>query len=434
LLTVCVAFGLVPRSSASSLVAPSVSELSSPVVVAARESAALQSKPTPKQAIHDGLVWLARHQNPDGSWSPKSLKERCPPGKTCGVEYPKTPFTPHYDEGVTGLAVLAFVRGGYGADAKQELVDPTSQHRYKPDEVVRRALEWLKKTQNNEGSFQKDRTFMYNQDVATLAMIEAAAATKSDAWKESAERGVEMIEKAQRPNPKGDGLWGWRYGSRTEVEAGVGKTPKSEKAKAELCDSDTSVTAWSIAALATARDLLGVQISKDSFAGAIDFLDYVSLTDGRVAYQNPDQAGATVTGPNDQFTYHPAAMSALGMVVRLNAHHDRKHPFFELAAQRILQDLPTLSADNLSTDYYYWYEASIALNRFDGEGSGAKAKKKYSGPWNKAATQALLALQDHAKGACTNGGWVTPDRWSYTGGAVYCTAMGVLALEACNPK
>ena len=56
-------------------------------------SSPFQTKLTPKQAIHDGLLWLARHQNTDGSWSAAALKERCTPGKPCGVEIPKHPFT-----------------------------------------------------------------------------------------------------------------------------------------------------------------------------------------------------------------------------------------------------------------------------------------------------------------------------------------------------
>jgi hypothetical protein len=41
----------------------------------------------------------------------------------------------------------------------------------------------------------------------------------------------------------------------------------------------------------------------------------------------------------------------------------------------------------------------------------------------------LLPLQDHADRACSNGGWITPDRWSYAGGPLYSTAINVLTLE-----
>jgi hypothetical protein len=393
-----------------------------------------QGRPSAKQAIQDGLVWLARHQSADGAWELETLKQRCTPGKPCGVELPKHEFTSHYDEGITGLAILCFVRDGYGPEAKHELIDPMSQRHYVTGEVVTRALEWLKKDQKENGAYQHDsKIFMYNVDIATLAMIECAATSKNDAWKESAQRAVDLIERAQRPSPSGEGLWGWRYGSRVEVEAQVGAHPKDDKAKAELCDSDTSLTAWSAAALSAAQNA-GLKVAKESLDGAIDFCNYVSLTDGRVGYMSPDQAGMAVTGFNDQFLYHPPVMSALGMVIRLYANKDRKHPFFELAAQRIVQDLPTVTADKLSIDYYYWYQASLALNRFDGELSAAKTKKKYSGPWDKALTPVLIDLQDRTKNACSNGGWIVPDRWCYAGGPIYTTAMAVLALEACNPK
>ena len=42
---------------------------------------------------------------------------------------------------------------------------------------------------------------------------------------------------------------------------------------------------------------------------------------------------------------------------------------------------------------------------------------------------AVLGLQDHKERACTNGGWMVPDRWSYDGGPIYTTALNVLSLE-----
>jgi hypothetical protein len=349
------------------------------------------------------------------------------------MEDPQHPFTQHFDEGITGLALLGFLRGGYGPDSKAELVDPMSQQRWKPAEVVTRALDALKTRQRKDGAFAAEAVFMYNHAIATLAMVEACTATKSDAWSECAQRAVDLLEDAQRKQCNGDALWGWRYAPRREIEAGVKRAPKKENAATELCDSDISVTGWAIAALSAAQHAK-LKVRQDSLDGALDFCNYVTLRDGRVGYTKPEEAGMAVTGLNDRFVYHTASMSALGMIVRLHTGRDRKHPFFELAAQLIVKDLPAISADKLSIDYYYWYQGSSALNAYEGEATGPSTKKRFSAPWNKAATQALIELQDHAKAECSNGGWTIGDRWSVHGGPAYCTAMAVLALEACNPK
>ncbi|MFM7283054.1 MAG: hypothetical protein ACKO32_14890, partial [Planctomycetia bacterium] len=79
-------------------------------------------------------------------------------------------------------------------------------------------------------------------------------------------------------------------------------------------------------------------------------------------------------------------------------------------------------------DYYYWYYASLALNQFDGPDSPRKSGK-YWGPWNKAMVDCVVGLQDATEKSCNRGGWMTMDRWAYTGGAVYTTAINVLTLE-----
>jgi hypothetical protein len=404
-----------------------------PAKIAAASMVPPDAKSTPHKAVQDGLAWLARHQNPDGTWGAMSLKARCNGGKCCAMESAKPPFGDHYDEGITGLAILAFLRAGYGSDSKQEIVDVLSQQRWKPGEVVTRALDALKTKQRKDGAFAHERVFMYNHAIATLAMAEACVATKSDAWTEPAQRAIDLLEAAQRKQCNGDQLWGWRYATRRDAEASAGRLPKDEAAAKALCDADISVTAWAIAALSAAQHAK-LNVRKESLDGALDYCDYVTLKDGRVGYTKPEEAGMAVTGVNDSYNYHTASMSALGMIVRLHTGHDRKHPFFELAAQLIVKDLPTISSDKLSIDYYYWYQGSSALNAYEGEGNASPSKKRFSGPWNKAATQALLDLQDHAKTACSNGGWITGDRWAYAGGPAYCTAMAVMSLEACNPK
>ena len=375
-------------------------------------------------AVLEGLRWLVRHQNPDGSWGARALKERCAAETPCFD--PQASLTDHYDEGLTGLALLCFLGAGFGHDSRQYIVDPVQARRHRIGEVVKKGLEWLKRRQNPDGSFSRDRTFMYDEALATMALSEAYGLTRKRYWGEPAQKAVDFLQRAQRPNPSGQGLWGWRYASRQEVEDFRGSTgnPGFER---ELYDSDTSVTTWCVMALKSAQ-ISGLSVEPAALDGAMEFCRFATASDGLVGYLDAKGAGQVVTGPNDHFTYHAGTMSALGMCIRIFAKHDPSDPFLELAARRIVQDLPAVSKDRLSVDYYYWYYASIALNQLDGEGSPRRTGR-YWNPWNRAMVEAVLALQDKTERACTCGGWITGDRWSYAGGPVYSTAINVLTLE-----
>src|SRR6185503_9710310 len=54
-----------------------------------------------ENAVTEALKWLARHQNPDGSWGAKNHLDHCVGSKCAGVG------DPEFDTGVTGLALLA---------------------------------------------------------------------------------------------------------------------------------------------------------------------------------------------------------------------------------------------------------------------------------------------------------------------------------------
>src|SRR5262249_29286649 len=128
-----------------------------------------------EKAVLDGLRWLCRHQNPDGSWSPTTLNERCPCDDP--MYNPKTAYTKNFDEGLTGMALLCFLGAGLSHDSKQDIVDTAMAKRYKAGEVVKNGLQWLCKKQNPEGSFSTGRPFMYNEALACMAVAEAYGLT-----------------------------------------------------------------------------------------------------------------------------------------------------------------------------------------------------------------------------------------------------------------
>ena len=270
---------------------------------------------------------------------------------------------------------------------------------------------------------------MYNEALACMAMCEAYGLTQTRYWKGPAQKSVDFIQNAQRPSPDGQGLWGWRYESRMEVEDFRRTGSDSAEYKQQLHDSDTSVTAWCVMALKSAQ-LSGLEVKPESMAGAMKFCTWVTGADGLVGYTSPNTAGATVQGEDDSFVYHPAVMSALGMCIRIFTQHDPDDPFLELAAKQVIKDLPKDNKDKKapSFDYYYWYYASLALNQLDGPDSPRKSGK-YWGPWNKAMVETVLALQTSADRSCNNGGWIQQDRWAHNGGCIYTTAINILTLE-----
>ncbi|HET6201578.1 MAG TPA: prenyltransferase/squalene oxidase repeat-containing protein [Planctomycetota bacterium] len=390
---------------------------------AARGRAAGATQGTEK-AVLEGLRWLLRHQNPDGSWDVESLNDRCIPESRClRADAPVSSLK--VSEGLTALSLLAFLGAGYSNESKQDVVDTVKAKRHRVGEAVKNGLQWLAKRQKADGSFSADRPFLYNEALATLALAEAYGVTQNRYWRDYAQKGVDFLVAAQRPNPNGQGLWGWRYAPRAEVEKRIAEDPSYDKK--ELHDSDISVTGWVVMALKSA-DLSGLKVPPEVYDGAMEFTKFVTGTNGQVGYLDARQAGLKVSGVNDHYTYHPATMSALAACARIFGKKDPTDPFFDLAAKQMIADLPAVTKDQLSIDYYYWYYGSLALNQLDGPDSPRKTGK-FWGPWNRAMTEAVLGLQEKEERSCRRGGWIVGDRWCYAGGPIYSTAINVLTLE-----
>jgi hypothetical protein len=363
-----------------------------------------------ERAVREGLLWLARHQQPDGSWSAATLSAECTPGHPCAPA--SADYSRMYDPGLTGLALLAFLGRGLSTENNAFLVDEAFGHKYLSREIVRNGVRWLTQAQGPDGSFKDFPSLLYNEAIGTLALSEAYALSGNTKLREPAERAVRYLVGAQKANPFGSGRWGWRY------------TPGGDTV------ADTSVTGWVVMALKSAQ-LAGLSVPREALDGAVDYINWATGKDGLVGYLDPQGAGEAVSGHGDQFDYHVGTMSALGMLVRTFTKHDIQDPFLEQAAQQIVKDLPRVGEDRLSVDYYYWYYGSLALNQFDGPGSPRPDHGKYWDAWNNAMITAVLQLQDDTKegGQCSRGGWLTPDRWCYAGGPVYATALNVLTLE-----
>ena len=380
-----------------------------------------------EEAVLEGLRWLIRHQEEDGSWSPLTLGTHCK-----GPQGPCIPTTVevghNLDEGLTGLALLCFLGQGISIGSKIEIVDTAMGKRHIAGDVVKRGVLWLVDRQHEDGSFSEDR-FMYEEALASMAVFEAYGISRNRELKRPAQKAVDFLVAAQKLGPEST-RWGWRYSPKSILDE---KLKKGELSQDEYNHEgvDISVTGWVVMALKSAA-LAGLDVPHESLEGALEYARYATGEEGLVGYQNPAQAGQKLNGARDQFTYHTGTMSALGMLVRTFVSQDLDDPFLDLAAKHIIKDLPEVSKDHLSIDYYYWYYATLALNQFDGPDSPRKGAGKYWEPWNKQLIASILQLQDDSKDrdVCTRGGWLVDDRWGGNSGyAIYNTTLSVLTLE-----
>ncbi len=270
-------------------------------------------------SIRSGLGWLIRHQNPDGSWSANSLAAHCTSDPKCDVS--KEKYDERLNAGVTALAVLAFLQTGHGPTSDVQIENPVADGATDVGDVVTKALEWLCKRQQLNGQFTPQRAFLYSEALAATALAEGFYRSRDERWKAPAQRAIDFVQSAQRLSPAGSGRWGWRYDSREQVEHDFVGRP-AEELKKRVYDADTSVTGWCVRALQSAT-LAGLDVQPESTAGALAFIRWVSVDNGFVGYIDPKTAGATVTGKNDQFRYHPSVMSALALSVRTSVARDR---------------------------------------------------------------------------------------------------------------
>jgi len=349
---------------------------------------------SPDKMVMAGLLWLARHQNPNGSWGAISFQHQCQGSQCSGTG------STEYDIGLTGLALLAFTGAGY---------TPFSQDVYGEDkvnfgQVVRRAVRFLLKIQNDEGVFGSVTSgkFMYNQAVATYALTDLYGLTAHTPagmmFKSEAQKAVDYLVKAQNPGQA------WRYQPRDG-------------------DNDVSVMGWCVMALKTAEGA-GLKVPRAAFTDMKAYLDEV--TDevyGTVGYVSKGGRAIRQREQNINVAYQDS-LTAVGIMARIFIDGDTKDERIKKGADLLIRSLPVWDTETYGKlDYYYWFYASYALYQYDGpNGSCWNA-------WNKKMKDVLLASQNNLESACEYGSWDAIGRWCDEAGRVYATAINVLTLE-----
>lgn len=204
-------------------------------------------------AVTRGLIWLAKHQNPDGSWSLHGFTSAGDCAGQCADAGGRS------DNAGTALALLPFLGAG------QTHLD--GQYR----DQVKAGLEWLVRYQGSDGDLRgRGIGNMYAHGQCTIALCEAYAMTRDPWLREPAQKAVDFIVAAQHS------AGGWRY------QPGQ--------------PGDTSVVGWQLMALRSAQ-MAYLEVPDDAFTKANRFLDSVQQDryGGLYAYQSGNKASEAMT-------------------------------------------------------------------------------------------------------------------------------------------
>jgi hypothetical protein len=338
-------------------------------------------------AVLEALIWLARHQNPDGSWSPKHFSARCTGEQSCNG-----PGEEAFTVGLTSLSLLAFLGAGYSQLSRDVYYSTETPRRpVRFGRVAKMALQWLMARQSPDGSLGVGTPKgIYNHAIAALALSEAYGMTAAQPLQAPAQRAIDFLVAAQEPGA------GWGYSA--------GRGP-----------SNSSVTGWAVWALYSA-ELSELHFPKKAYDGVLAWYDGVTdPTTHDVGYAkgiSPDEAG----GSGGRST-----TTAQGILARIFLRKRKTDP--ELGAvPRLAGEAPEWKPGKI--DFTLWHFASSAVFQFDGP-DGPLWKR-----WTTPMAGALLPPQKRRQDGCPNGSWDPEmDRWGAVGGRVYATAINALTLE-----
>lgn len=373
-------------------------------------------------AVLEGLRWLARHQNDDGSWGATTFATHCTTNPPC---LPRdSELGTRFDAGMTALALLAFLGQGLSIDSKLQIVDTAMGTRKSAGTIVKKGIQWLIANQKPDGSFSSSDTvfeFPENDTLPTMAICEAYGLSKARLLKRPAQLAFDFLIAAQKRDKSGAVRTGWGPCSYADIvqrrDSGELDDSEFEKLNALV---DPTVTCWVVMALQSA-ELCELRVPPDVLPAALAYV--TAATASEVDPPRVDDG--------DKYVYHPARQRALAMLTRTFAGAPITDPYFERGSKELASDPPDFGKDGLSVDFYYWYFGTIALNQYDGPDSPRPGAGKSWSRWNKALVDAILPLQDKStqKNVCSRGGWLQGTRGNRRGLELRNTALNIMTLE-----
>jgi len=341
-------------------------------------------------AVIPALRWLARHQNADGGWSADGFSGCCA-GVPCFGS-----GRSEFDEGVTSLAVIAFLGAGYSPLSKDTYTDPADPGR--PiffGETVKKGVKWLMSRQDDEGCLgPRGPKFLYNHCLATLALCEVYGMTASGPLQDPSQKAVNFLVAARNPGA------GWRYGLRDG-------------------ETDTSVTGWALMALKSA-ELSELVFPRTAVNEPMAWLNGATQAGSlpAIAYRVADDRPSTIPRGPVIFADHPT-MTAVGIFCA--GLQSRPRALAPGLVGTLMEQPPVWAPGRV--DYHYWYFGTSAIANHTA----------VTGPmwttWASSLKKALVEHQRTSAHGCENGSWDSaPDRWGAEGGRVYATAINALTL------
>ncbi len=257
--------------------------------------------------------------------------------------------------------------------------ETTSSERY--GETVHKAINFLLAEQERSGPAGAftvlDQQGVYAHGIATYAISEAFAMTAHPELRESMDKAIRHIIRGQQPGGGFD--YHFNKGSRR----------------------DTSVTGWMIQAMKAAQ-MAGCQVEglSEAIDKAAEDIKSVSGVDGRFGYTNS--------------TSNQPAVTAIGALsLQLAGHgHDRT----VAAALTYMRNNETCSWDRTDVyrAMYQWFYTTQAMFHHGGQGWTQ---------WNNQFAPAYVNAQFE------DGRWQSPGRGDNNVGPAYTTALGALTLQ-----
>lgn len=217
-----------------------------------------------ERAVEAGLEWLARQQQPDGSWDFQQV-----PGDAGDLECPM---------GATGLALLAYLGAGH--------THRDGTYRSHVNEGLRYLVDHMQISESGGWLGGTGLATMYVQAIGAIALCEACSMTKDPELRRPAQLAIDFICKAQDPSGGG-----WRY-----------RIPQA---------GDTSVFGWQLMALQSAK-IAELSVPPRVSTRAAKFLKSVEF-DGGASF-----------GYQDSRNVRPS-MTAVGLLCRMYLGREQSH-------------------------------------------------------------------------------------------------------------
>ncbi|MFC1587077.1 hypothetical protein ACFL54_02100 [Planctomycetota bacterium] len=185
-------------------------------------------------------------------------------------------------------------------------------------------------------------------------------------------------------------------------------------------DNDTSVTTWMAVALSVGSKA-NIRVPKSAFDGVRNWLDFVTgKVYFRVGYQSPGGSSAIPSELRKKFR-NSENCTAMALLCRMLLRENKTSAALRAGVALLSQDLPDWNFEDGAIDFYYWYYGTYAMHAV-----GGSAWTR----WESAVMKAILDNQDTKNQGCACGSWDPKvAKWGGRGGRVYATAINCLTLE-----